>query len=66
MMDLCDRRAGATHFTAVAAVELGGKMGMSACSGLIADRLGYGGLFCLGAGISALWPLLVSLKRKTQ
>lgn len=64
MMDLCDRRVGATHYTALAAVELLGKMGMSTVSGLLADRVGYGGLFCLGAGISVLWPLLVLASRR--
>jgi len=65
MMDLCDKRVGATHYTALSAVELCGKMGMSAASGLLADRIGYGGLFCLGAGISVLWPVLVLVSRKS-
>jgi MFS family permease len=59
MMDLCDRRVGATHYTALAAVEVVGKMGVSSLSGLLADRIGYGGLFSIGAGISLLWPLVV-------
>ena len=59
MMDLCDRKVGATHYTALAAVEVVGKMSVSTLSGLLADRVGYGGLFSLGAGISLLWPLLV-------
>ena len=64
MMDLCDRRVGATHYTALAAVEVAGKMGMSFFSGLIADKVGYGYLFCLGAGISILWPWLVAVSRR--
>lgn len=64
MMDLCDRKVGATHYTALAAVEVVGKMSVSALSGLLADRVGYGGLFCLGAGISVLWPLVVLWGRK--
>ena len=64
MMDLCDRKVGATHYTALAAVEVVGKMSVSALSGLLADRVGYGGLFCLGAGISAFWPLVVLWGRK--
>lgn len=63
MMDLCDRKMGATHYTALAAVELVGKMSVSTASGFLADRIGYGGLFCLGAGISALWPCLVAFSR---
>jgi len=64
MMDLCDRRVGATHYTALAAVEVVGKMGVSTLSGLLADRLGYGGLFSLGAGISLVWPLVVYVARR--
>ena len=64
MMDLCDRRVGATHYTAFAAVELVGKVGVSTISGFLADRIGYGGLFCMGAGISALWPCLVAFSRR--
>jgi MFS family permease len=64
MMDLCDRRVGATHYTALAAVEVVGKMSVSALSGLLADRIGYGGLFILGAGISLLWPLVVYVVRR--
>lgn len=59
MMDLCDKRVGATHYTALAAVEVVGKMSVSALSGLLADSIGYGGLFSVGAGISLLWPLVV-------
>jgi hypothetical protein len=59
MMDLCDRKVGATHYTALAAVEVVGKMSVSTVSGLLADRIGYGGLFGVGAGISLLWPLVV-------
>lgn len=67
MMDLCDRRVGATHYTALAAVEVVGKMSVSTLSGLLADRIGYGGLFALGAGISVVWPLVVYWgARRTQ
>jgi len=64
MMDLCDRNVGATHFSALAAVELAGKMSSGSVSGFLADRIGYGGLFAAGAGISLLWPLLVIYARK--
>ena len=63
MMDLCDRRVGATHYTALAAVEVVGKMGFGLASGLLADRLGYGLLFSLGAALSLFWPCLVVLSR---
>ncbi len=58
MMDLCDRRFGATHYTALAAVEVVGKMGVAVVSGWVADRIGYGGLFSAGALVSVLWPVL--------
>jgi hypothetical protein len=64
MMDLCDRKVGATHYTALAAVEVVGKMTVSTFSGLLADRIGYGGLFSLGAGISLLWPLVVYVAQR--
>jgi MFS family permease len=64
MMDLCDRKVGATHYTTLAAVEVVGKMSVSTFSGLLADRIGYGGLFSLGAGISLLWPLVVYWARR--
>ncbi|MEW6443357.1 MAG: MFS transporter [bacterium] len=64
MMDWCDRRVGATHFTVLAAVELLGKMGVGAASGWLADRFGgYGIVFGLGAGISLAWPWLVACAR---
>ena len=64
MMDLCDRRVGATHYTALAAVEVAGKMGISVSSGWIADVAGYGGLFALGAAVSLLWPALIPVARR--
>jgi hypothetical protein len=64
MMDLCDRKVGATHYTALAAVEVVGKMSVSTFSGLLADRVGYGGLFFFGAAVSLLWPLVVYWSRK--
>jgi len=66
MMDLCDRRTGATHFAALAAVELFGKISVSSVSGLLADWVGYGGLFVGGAVISLLWPFLVIHARKKR
>ncbi len=66
MMDLCDRKVGATHYTALAAVEVVGKMSVSAFSGLLADGIGYGGFFSLGAGISLVWPLVVAGARRKR
>ncbi len=63
LMDLCDRRASATQYTALAAVELLGKMTLSLPSGLLADRLGFGVLFPLAAALSLAWPALVRASR---
>jgi len=63
MMDLCDRRVGASHFTTLAAVEVAGKFGISLFAGLLVDYVGYGPIFALGAGISAAWVLLVQAAR---
>jgi hypothetical protein len=45
-------------------VEVVGKMSVSTLSGLLADRIGYGGLFALGAGISLVWPLVVYVAQR--
>lgn len=63
MMDLCDRRVGATHFTTLAAIEVAGKFGISLFAGLLVDYVGYGLIFSIGAGISAAWVLLVQAAR---
>ena len=63
MMDLCDRRVGATHFTTLAAIEVAGKFGISLFAGLLVDYVGYGLIFALGAGISAAWVVLVQITR---
>lgn len=63
MMDLCDRRASATQYTALAAVELLGKMALGLPSGLLADRLGFGVLFLLAAALSFVWPAVVRASR---
>ena len=63
MMDQCDRRVGATHYTALAAVEVIGKMGFGLVSGFLADHFGYGLVFSLGAALSLVWPCLVVLAR---
>lgn len=58
MMSCVDRRIGASHYTLLASVEVIGKM-TGAFSGVLADRVGYGGLFVGGTLVSlALTPLL--------
>lgn len=58
MMSCVDRRIGASHYTLLASVEVIGKM-TGALSGVLADRIGYGGLFVGGTLVSlALAPLL--------
>ncbi len=58
MMSCVDRRIGASHYTLLASVEVIGKM-TGAFSGVLADRIGYGGLFVGGTVVSlALTPLL--------
>lgn len=58
MMSCVDRRIGASHYTLLASVEVIGKM-TGAFSGVLADRIGYGGLFVGGTLVSlALTPLL--------
>ncbi len=50
MMARVDRRIGATHYTLLASVEVFGKSPATWLSGLLAERLGYAGLFLLGVG----------------
>jgi len=58
MMSCVDRRIGASHYTLLASVEVIGKM-TGAFSGVLADRVGYGGLFVGGTLVSlVLTPLL--------
>jgi len=61
MMELCDRRVGATHYTTLAAVEVVGKLSIGFFAGLLADSLGYGVLFIIGSFISAFWVLIVKI-----
>ena len=52
MMARVDKRIGATHYTLLASIEVLGKSPATWASGLLAERLGYGGLFLLGAALS--------------
>jgi hypothetical protein len=64
MMARVDRRIGATHYTALACLENWGKGVFGVASGVIAERLGYTGVFALAAGLSAAYLLvLVPLSR---
>lgn len=60
MMRSVDRRVGATHFTALAALEVFGKSPGSWLSGLLADQAGYGAVFALGAALSVVYVGLVA------
>lgn len=55
MMSRVDRKIGGTHYTLLATVEVLGKSPGSWASGLLAERLGYGPLFVLGAVLSILF-----------
>lgn len=62
MMSKVDRRIGATHFTALAAIEVLGKTPAAWASGVVAESLGYRGVFAIASLASAaflllLWPL---------
>lgn len=64
MMSRVDRRIGATHYTALATVEVLGKTPASLLSGVLARHLGYAGVFGVGAILSiAFLGLIVPLRR---
>jgi len=63
MMLRVRRAVGATHWTALASVEVLGKS-LALISGVLAKKLGYAGLFALGTALSlAFLLLLVPLRR---
>jgi len=64
MMGRVDKRIGATHYTLLASVEVLGKSPATWSSGLLAERLGYGGLFLLGAVFSLAFVLVPLAMRK--
>jgi predicted MFS family arabinose efflux permease len=62
MMSRVDARVGATHYTLLATIEVLGKSPGTWASGKLAETMGYGRLFALGAVLSfavllVLWPL---------
>lgn len=59
MMSRVDRRIGATHFTALATVEVWGKLPATWISGLITDATSYSVLFGLATVLSAAFLLLL-------
>ncbi len=59
MMSQVDRRIGATHYTLLATVEVLGKAPGAWLSGLLADALGFRAVFAIGAGLSALFLLML-------
>jgi predicted MFS family arabinose efflux permease len=59
MMSQVDRRIGATHYTLLATVEVLGKAPGAWLSGLLADALGFRTVFAMGAGLSALFLLML-------
>lgn len=58
MMSKVDRRIGATHYTALATIEVLGKSPGAWASGPLAERFGYGPLFVLAAGLSVGFAVL--------
>jgi hypothetical protein len=64
MMSRVDRRIGATHFTVLAAVEVLGKTPAGWLSGVLAEAIGYVGVFAIATALSAAFvPLLAALRR---
>ncbi len=61
MMSMVDKKIGATHYTLLASIEVVGKAPGAWFSGLMAEALGYRGLFAIGVLISALIIFLVPL-----
>lgn len=59
MMSQVNKAVGGTHYTLLACVEVLGKMPPSVLSGVLAQRLGYSGLFGLAALLSFLFLLLL-------
>jgi MFS transporter, PAT family, beta-lactamase induction signal transducer AmpG len=67
MMARVDKRIGATHYTLLASVEVLGKSPATWSSGLLAERLGYGGLFLLGAALSLAFVLVpLAMRRNAE
>jgi len=63
MMLQVDRRIGATHYTALATLEVLGKMPSAWASGFVAERAGYATLFAVAAALSVAFVGLVAKLR---
>jgi len=61
MMSMVDKKIGATHYTLLASIEVVGKAPGAWFSGVMAEALGYRGLFAIGVLLSALVIFLVPL-----
>lgn len=66
MMSQVDRRIGATHYTALATLEVLGKMPSAWASGFIAGRAGYATLFAVATVLSVAFIGLVAMVRKKE
>jgi len=65
MMSRVEREVGATHYTALATVEVLGKYPLGPIAGWIADRFGYSAVFATATLISAAFPaLLIPLRER--
>jgi hypothetical protein len=65
MMSRVDKRIGATHFTALAAIEVWGKLPAAWLSGALTDATSYPTLFATATALSALFLLLLLPLRRT-
>lgn len=66
MMSRVDKSIGATHYTVLAAFEVIGKSPGGLMSGLIAEQIGYTGLFSMGVALSVLILLLFFPLRRSM
>jgi MFS family permease len=66
MMANCDKRISATHYTALASVEVFGKSPGAIFSGVIAEKLGYFAAFSLGTAISAAVIFILPVYRYSK
>jgi len=67
MMSRVDRRIGATHYTLLATVEVLGKSPGGFFSGMVADSVGYTGVFIIAMALSiAFMGLLLPLARQER
>jgi MFS family permease len=63
MMQHTEREIGATHYTLLASLEVWGKLPAGALSGVVAERMGYPGLFALATALCIAFSVLVGVVR---